>query len=123
MISKSITRMDGSVGKLRGRDWRPVDALATPAVTDAVQAVVLERLSEAQDEALRIQLELDAVNASLVMAEEACDGPAMARWYAHEAELLHRRAEIADHVSAIAAALWTPGEPLATPSRSLRVLH
>ena len=33
-----------------------------------------------------------------------------ARWYAREAELLHRRAEIANHVSAIAAVLWLPGE-------------
>ena len=80
-------------------------------MNDAERAVFMERLSEAQDEAVRIELALEAVKWAVAEAEQAGDGPTMARWYAREAELLHRRAEIADHVSAIAALLWTPREP------------
>ena len=122
MILRSITRKDGLVGNTRGRDSGEIRGLEVLADTDAERAVALERLSEAQDEALRLQHELEAVNAALATAEQAGDGRAMARWYAHEAELLHRRAEVADHVSAIAAALWTPNELQATPGAPRLVL-
>lgn len=90
---------------------------------DAERDVALKRLCEARDEAMRIQLELDTVNAALIAAEQAGNGPAMARWYAREAELLHRRAEIADHVSAIAAVLWLPGELPGTAESPGGVVH
>ena len=92
-------------------------------VSEAERAIVIERLSEAQDEAMRVQLALEQISRALARAEEAGDGPAMARWYAQEAALLHRRAEIADHVSAIAAVLWTPQEPLVTEQPPIRIVH
>jgi hypothetical protein len=123
VVSKSITRKDGLVGNMRGRGWLEVRHFEVMADTDAERAVALERLSEAQDEALSLQLQLDALNAVLVVAEQAGDGRAMARCYAHEAELLHRRAEVADHISAIAAVLWTPNELQGNPGAMLLVLH
>jgi hypothetical protein len=92
-------------------------------VNDAERAIALERLSEAQDEAMRIQFDLDEVNAALRKAEQAGDGPAMARWYAREAELLHHRAEIADHVSAIAAVIWIPNESPVDLEFPFQIVH
>jgi hypothetical protein len=92
-------------------------------VNDAERAVFMERLSEAQDEAMRIELALEAVKLAVAEAEQAGDGPTIARWYAREAQLLHRRAEIADHVSAIAALLWTPREPPPTRSSPPCIVH
>ena len=122
MIFRSDTRKNDLVENTRGRDVREIRGLDVLAGADAERAVALERLSEAQDEALSLQLQLDAVTSSLVVAEQAGDGPSMARCYAHEAELLHRRAEVADHISAIAAAIWTPNELQATPGAPRLVL-
>ena len=83
----------------------------------------MERLSEAQDEAMRIELALNAVKFALTQAEQAGDGPAMVRLYAREAELLHRRAEVADHVSVIAALLWPPNQPPPADSRRPCIVH
>lgn len=90
---------------------------------DSERDIALKRLCEARDEAVRVQLELDQIYAALAAAEHAGDGPAMAHWYAREAELLHRRAEIADHVSAIAAVLWIPGDLPGSPDAPERILH
>lgn len=92
-------------------------------MNDTARAIALERLSEAQAEAMRIQLALDWIGAAITRAEEAHDGPAMARWYAREAELLHRRTEVADHVAAIAAVLWIPNEPPLSEASSLHIVH
>ena len=123
MIFNANTRIGRSVGSVRRQGWRGVDALDVSPMTHTERAIALERLSEAQDESVRIQLELDAVSAALIVAEEAGDGPAMASWYAREADLLHRRAEVADHVSAIASVLWTPNEPLTSSGRVHLVIH
>ena len=92
-------------------------------MNEAERAVAMERLSEAQDEAMRVQLALERVSRALAQAEEAGDGPAMVCWYAQEAALLHRRAEIADHVSAIAAVLWASHESLVTEKSPIRIVH
>jgi hypothetical protein len=92
-------------------------------VNDVERAIAMEKLSEARDEAMRIQLDLHEVDTALMHAEEAGDGPAMARWHAREAELLHRQAEVADHVAAIAAALWGLNEPPVPQATPLSIVH
>ena len=79
-------------------------------MNESERAVAMGKLHEAQNEAMRVQMELDDVDTAIREADAVGNHPTMARLYQRETDLLLRRLEASERVAAIAAALWLPND-------------